>query len=457
MPIRDPKVLKVTSRHDMAPDVSSELDDLKDFSGGSFIPIDIKDFVSAGLVVSAVKMSHTVDKGTIPDSSAVWYRKELESPAKARREWLAQEFLRLIIPNQVETRLAYNPVSNVYYILSKEVPGFKPLPENEQAKFNDGTYKGLGCIIVGAYFVHEADLKNGNIGLGNDKVVYKIDGDWSFASMRSNAQFPKHTGGINAAQINRLPFPMTYKAHNWLDLYIEGSLASASDIVASDIGNSAQFQQEKLETLFKLLLVPDAYFKQFVDTFIPAGAAEYSDFLIERRTTLLKQAPRIQGFTEYLEANKDKLREMAYAFQEQMKSFVVQGQYSVLSPAEHQGFGNYSEVQFNRVLDTLNISPGGAATALPVTASPATSYSPMGVIISDYKDAANAGAGYQKEAESVIGGGADTTPTSFSSEATSKPSLAGMFAPKGFTRRYSEVEEVESTSMFNFTDKGRRR
>ncbi len=357
---------------DHAVEVPSELKDTNSIDDSdddisppaSFDPIDIRDFESTGLVASDIRMSHTVDKGSIPGSSDVWYRKEISSPAKARSEWLAQEFLRLIIPNQVETRLAYDPVSSVYYILSKEVPRFKPLPQNEKEKFTNGTYKGLGYIIVGAYFVHEADLKNGNIGLGDDNVVYKIDGDWSFASMRSNEQFPKHTGGINAAQINRLPFPYTYKAHNWLDLYIEGSLASASDIVASDIGNSAQFQQEKFETLFKLLLIPDAYFKQFVDTFIPAGAADYSDFLIERRKTLLKQASRIQGFTEYLEENKDKLEEMVHTFQEQMKSFVVQGQYTVLNPSEHQEFNNHVNAELDHVLGTLSISP---STSIPST------------------------------------------------------------------------------------------
>ncbi|RUR06457.1 hypothetical protein [Legionella sp. km772] len=329
-------------------------------------PININDeFESSGVVQSESSVSHTIDKGRLKGSSEIWYRKEFSDPATARREWLAQEFLRLIIPNQTETRLAFDPRRNVYYILSKEVSGFKPLPTGQHEKFSNGTYKGLGSIIIGAYFVHEADLKNGNIGLDDHGTVHKIDGDWSFASMRSNSQFPKHTGAIAALQINRLPFPMTYKAHNWLDIFIEGSLASASDIVASDIASSRQFQQEKFETLFKLLLIPDEYLVSFVDSFMPAGAKEYSDFLIERRHTLLKQVPKLQGFAQYLKDHREDVEELACEFTEELEEFVVQGKYSVLLNSKKHDFGDKVKTQFHEVLNKLNIQPEPESHAEP--------------------------------------------------------------------------------------------
>lgn len=329
----------------------------------SFQPINDKDLVSVGLVSSSVSMSHTVDKVTIPGNTAVWYRKEISSPAKARREWLAQEFLRLVIPNQTETRLAHNSNTNVYYILSREVPGFKPLPKNECEKFNNGTYKGLGRVITGAYFVHEADLKNGNIGLGEDNVVYKIDGDWSFASMRSEGQFPQVSGAIAAVQINRLPFPLTYKAYNWLDLFIEGSLASESDIVSSDIANSNHFQQEKFDTLFKLLLIPDSYFRKFVDAFIPAGAKEYSDFFIARRNTLLKQAQRIHGFGEYLAVNQNQLVDWADAFQSDMSKFKMHGQYAVIPEEGKMNLSEQCKAQLQGLVAHFHLSPATSAAS----------------------------------------------------------------------------------------------
>ena len=318
--------------------------------------INIDDFDASSAVSSSVSMSHKVDKGSLSGSSDLWYRKEFSNPAAARREWLAQEFLRLICPNQTETRLAYNPVTNVYYVLSKEVPRFKPLPTNEKENFSNGTYKGLGHLIMGAYFVHEADLKNGNIGLGDDNIVYKIDGDWSFASMRSDTQFPKVSGAIAALQINRLPFPLTYKAHNWLDIFIEGTLATESEIVASDIGHSPQFQQEMFETLFKIALIPDKYFQEFVDAFIPAGAKAYSDFLIDRHRTVLKQAARIDGFAEYLTENKSQLAEMANAFQEQMLDFVVQGESPIIENSKKANMSNHITGQFMALLGIFDLS-----------------------------------------------------------------------------------------------------
>ncbi|RUR13732.1 hypothetical protein [Legionella sp. km772] len=395
-------------------------------------PLDVRELVSLGLVESAAAMSHTVDRVRFPDSTTVWYRKEIETPVKARREWLAQEFLRLIIPNQTETRLGYKPESNVYFILSKEVPGFRPLPLHEPSKFTDGTYTGLGHAITGAYFIHEADLKNGNIGLNKDNVVFKIDGDWSFASMRSGGQFPKISGAIAAAQINRLPFPMTYKAYNWLDIFIEGSLASESEIVSSDITSNAQFQQEKFETLFKLLLIPDNYFSKFVDAFMPAGAKEYSDFLIERRTTLLKHALRIDGFAKYINDNKAKLAEMAESFQKQMKNFVVQGNYHVLKDSEHTRFTNHAKVQFHQVLATFNLPPSYSEVEIAAAGGGESAVAPTA---DDLKD---------RLADSY------SEPSNHSAEVTSgsvpiiNSSIHGFFASKIISSRQDFAEKEES-------------
>lgn len=330
----------------------------------SSTPIDISGFKSLGPIISIAELSHTVDKGHIPDSNDVWYRKEIDSPAKARSEWLAQEFLRLIIPNQVETRLAYNSATNVYYILSKEVPQFKPLPSGEKEQFANGTYKGLGHIVMGGYFVHEADLKNGNIGLGPDDTVYKIDGDWAFASMRDNEQFPKHSANISSYQIKKLPFPVVYRSYNWLDIVVEGVQYSESSIVTKDIASTPQFKAEKFETILKLLLIPKSYFTHFVDAFIPAGAAEYSEFLITRQHDLLVEAKKIPEFLEYLKEHQSQLHEMSNEFKLQMQYFAVNSTPCLCNDKEQKKFLNDAAEQFNKVWAALEIYPAARIKSL---------------------------------------------------------------------------------------------
>src|SRR3990167_4850328 len=82
------------------------------------LPWNIAPFKPLPLTRSFVQRSHTVDRGTFPHSDTIWYRKEMESPFHARNEWLAQEFLRLIIPYQPHTHLAVDDTLNIYYVLS---------------------------------------------------------------------------------------------------------------------------------------------------------------------------------------------------------------------------------------------------------------------------------------------------------------------------------------------------
>ncbi|NDH09512.1 MAG: hypothetical protein EBY16_07880 [Gammaproteobacteria bacterium] len=321
-------------------------------------PIDLVQFESVSLIDSQVKMSHTVDKGLLPGSDVIWYRKEMESPAKARREWLAQEFLRLIIPNQTETRLASNSISSVFYVLSKEIPGFAPLPEGQKELFANGTYKGLGNIAMGAYFVHEADLKNGNVGKGRDNIVYKIDGDWAFASMRGN-QFPEFSAQISVYQLRRLPYPVAYRCHNWLDLVIEGKYFQKSDIIDDSHHKNLQLKKEIFLTMFKLLLLPDFYIEIFVDAFIPAEANSYSDYLISRRKNLLTEALKYPDFLTYMKENSEELTKVAHSFLADMSNFVVNGDHSVIPDKNKINFLSNTQPKINAVLFQLGINSAG--------------------------------------------------------------------------------------------------
>ena len=72
----------------------------------------------------------------------------MESGSVASLEVLAQEFFRLIAPSQPETRIACHPNLNTFFVLSEEIIGYKPLPTNSPKKFTQGSYPGLGQIMI---------------------------------------------------------------------------------------------------------------------------------------------------------------------------------------------------------------------------------------------------------------------------------------------------------------------
>src|SRR3990167_11207778 len=81
--------------------------------------------------------SHTVVRGKLAGSDKTWILKEMvdtqnnnePQPTDARLELISQEFFRLIISGQPETRLIN---TNPPYILSQEVPGYKPIPDRQE-------------------------------------------------------------------------------------------------------------------------------------------------------------------------------------------------------------------------------------------------------------------------------------------------------------------------------------
>lgn len=100
-------------------------------------------------VSSSAAFSHNISRGTLNGSNKTWIKKEIRKPNLAKSEILAQEFFRLIIPHQVETRLFENTALGTHYILSEEVPGYKKLPRNEGANFSNGVYTGFRTSSCG--------------------------------------------------------------------------------------------------------------------------------------------------------------------------------------------------------------------------------------------------------------------------------------------------------------------
>ncbi|CEG57346.1 hypothetical protein [Legionella fallonii] len=282
---------------------------------------------------------HTITKGQLPSSYKTWYVKEMESPMVARLEILAQEFFRLIIPTQPQTRIARNRITNIYYILSEEVLGYRKLPITQQKEFTKGTYLGLGQISFLAAFLQEIDLKNSNICLNNKNRVVKIDGDWCFASIRA-PNYSSKPKALTAQLLKGLPYLNQFYAFNWLDIIEEESFEGDGHIVEPALSHAPHFRNEVNQAILKTLLLPNNYIKSFVDAFIPVGsyADRFITFLQKRSEELKVIALQDASFQNYLlsQAAKDDIRTHLI----HMKGFLANGIQPIIQPTEHAELEN---------------------------------------------------------------------------------------------------------------------
>lgn len=283
--------------------------------------------------------SHKVRIGTLKNSSSKWYCKEIKSPELAKIEILAQEFFRLIIPHQPETRIAKNFKTGTYYILSERIPGFRNLPKDKAERFRNQYYKGLGQVMVCSMFLQETDLKNGNVGIDRKKRVKKIDGNWCFSQERYPGDYKLTTRAIEA-----LPNPIDFRTHNWLDLIKEGNKNQISNIIDIELSNSPQYRAEVNQALYKICLLPDIFIEAFVDTYITAGGQRFVDLLKSRRDELQVSALDNASFRAYLatpEAKKDAKNILL-----QMKQFKSADQF-IINPEKHKDLAR----EFNKGLN----------------------------------------------------------------------------------------------------------
>ena len=275
-------------------------------------------------VQSNAPFSHKVSLGTLQGDARIWFKKEMPNPAVAKIEILAQEFFRLLLPDQPETRLAQNEDTGAFFILSEKVLGYHDLPTNEANKFADGTYRGLGQVMLISMFVREIDLKNGNLGLDDRGRVIKIDGDWSFAGL-SEGRFPtpQYQYSLTAEAVESLPYPKDFYTFNWLDLTQNNIHSITSEIVNPALSQAPQFRAEINQAMLKICLIPDSFIDKFVDAYMPAGADRFVTLIKARRDELRLSALQNRSFQDYL--NSSQVGVDALNFIEQMKSFQVNG------------------------------------------------------------------------------------------------------------------------------------
>ncbi|HAT6976692.1 TPA: NAD-dependent ubiquitin ligase [Legionella pneumophila] len=298
--------------------------------------LDFSQFVKHdSRVRSPTSHNNKVIRGTIPGNEKTWIAKEMNNNAFARNDLLAQEFFRLIIPHQPETRIARNEAQGTSYIYSEEIQGYRMLPEDgNRTVYENGTFTGLGQAILVSVFTQELDLKNGNIGLDENNRIIKIDGDQCFGSIM---WFPDEQYHLTPEVIEALPFPNDFYAYNWLDMASGGRKriymgAIRSNFAAESIKNNELFRAEVNQAMLKICLLPDKFIENFVDTYIPTGGQRYIDLIKNRRDILRISAVKNQSFRNYLSGAA--AQDDASNFLEHMRNFQAGGEPIVADEEE---------------------------------------------------------------------------------------------------------------------------
>lgn len=272
------------------------------------------------------KVTHGLSTGTFIDSDKTWFFKKIQNaevPAlkledETRMEWLSQEFFRLLIPHQPETRLVVRrdyPIPT-YYITTEAVPGYKQLPQHTPLCFGDGTYRGLGQALIISMFLEEVDLNNGNIGLDKNNRVIKLDGGWCFTANRrlEGKRYPASSFNLSTNAIEQSPIPVDFYTHNWLDYRYKGKNMPAPRIVRAALSSNPLYRAEVNEALLKIALLPDSFIERFVKTYMPDSGLRFLDsnapvgekgktlatLIKERRDTLTRSALQNTSFQSYL-------------------------------------------------------------------------------------------------------------------------------------------------------------
>lgn len=272
-----------------------------------------------------------------------WFIKTAHSNYHAFAEILAQEFFRLIIPTQIETRLAAlsyeidssGEQASSYFVMSKEILNFQPLPFNLEENVNVRKFKDLGQVMLLSVFLNEIDLKFANMGLQGNRII-KFDGDWCFPTLLYSSYQDKDfylTGEL----VNCLPLPLNYMAYNWLDYIRAGNMAEDKTTKTNylSISQNPLFRKEINHAMLRIILLPPLFLNDFVKSYLPSNVEQmvFVSFLLNRRIKLENAALGNFSFQAYLLSTDS--RENMEDFLQHLISFAVSGQdQTIISKAQ---------------------------------------------------------------------------------------------------------------------------
>lgn len=282
------------------------------------------------------------------EQKSFWYAKSLgKKRDEAILETLAQEFYRLILPQQPKTRRAISKTKTgeyEYHIISKQIPYFDEkffLFPNKTKLILDNSPKGLAATQVLALLLNEVDFKAGNVGVDEAGKVIKIDGGLSFIKL--NPRFKYLYEGknldITQADLEALPNLVNYEACNWLhhiqwNLDEKRALKTEPTILDKKINQSPDFKNEVYQTILRIIALPDELIQFFTQSYIanPEDVTKFSNFIIARKQQLSLAAEQMPAFNEYRHSNQ--AREKMLDFLNYLKTFKTMRKSFLLSEFE---------------------------------------------------------------------------------------------------------------------------
>jgi hypothetical protein len=227
-----------------------------------------------------------------------WIAKKIEILVLLH-ELVGQEFLRLLLQSQPKTRFITNANEDTTYILSKAVKGFRPLSDKALVNALKDYYKTdrynialLAELLIFAVLLNEIDLKLGNLGTDYRNFTVKIDGDWLFAELRlllsekGRDRLKQVNFNIPDDILDRLPFPGTYEAWNWLDIIEENKFNVTSRVVDANMKNIPKYREGSNKALLKISIIPDELVYSFVKTYYEMARGFIDDALLDKHMQL---------------------------------------------------------------------------------------------------------------------------------------------------------------------------
>ncbi len=299
---------------------------------------------------------------------SLWYTKNLGGNRnEAILETLAQEFYRLILPQQPKTRRTISKTKTgtfEYHVLSKEIPNlddrFFLFLKNNQLIL-DGRIIGLPATQVIALLLNEVDFKAGNVGVDEDGQVIKIDGGLSFVKLNPAFKYLYEGKNLDITQtdLEALPNLVNYEACNWLQ-QIQWSLKKKRAIkkepteLDKKINQSPHFKKELYQTILRIISLPDELIEFFTQSYIANGddVKRFSGFIIARKLQLALAAEQIPAFNKYRQSNQ--AREEIVNFLKYLRNFKTMRKSFLLSEFEDRYKINIEAIIFANVIKEYN-------------------------------------------------------------------------------------------------------
>jgi hypothetical protein len=238
---------------------------------------------------------------------------------EAQKEVAAQEFFRLLMPHQPKTRwLVSSKNPSVIMLISEKMHDFSKYELNNQIFYARADLAGITLISL---FLNENDLKNGNVGLSNGRMI-KIDSGQCFAQLMGYTEYAE----ITASDLRILPDVEHYTPSNWL-WFLGNDERYNEDDISLELHDDPQFKSSLYKTILQIILLSDEFINDFLSCYITNSEyiAQYKKIMISRRDQLRKEALSMQRFMTYMNSASSEQDFSAYITQ--LRNFKPMGKY----------------------------------------------------------------------------------------------------------------------------------